>query len=259
MRGFTLAFCLACCAAGSPTVLITGATGRLGSLLYSEAVSKAGIGKVRAFVTNVTKARESLKCDKCDASEGIYAGNVTDRASLAAAMDGVDSVLIAVGSSPKDSPAEQRAIEFGGVENTVAALYGAKNEGTAPSERQVVLCSSMGTTDPNPPPFEGGKVLFWKLNAEAFLMSSGIGATVVKPCGLKDGPAGRSGLNTLHDDKNPAPLSFTIARADVAAVMAEAVAQRSSGLRFGLCNKAFGPPTHDLAALLREAQWPWQK
>ena len=90
MRGFTLAFCLACCAAGSPTVLITGATGRLGSLLYSEAVSKAGIGKVRAFVTNVTKARESLKCDKCDASEGIYAGNVTDRASLAAAMDGVE-------------------------------------------------------------------------------------------------------------------------------------------------------------------------
>ena len=44
------------------------------------------------------------------------------------------------------------------------------------------------------PPFEGGKVLFWKLNAEAFLMSSGVPAVVVKPCGLTDG------ANRLPDD-----------------------------------------------------------
>jgi len=67
-----------------------------------------------------------------------------------------------------------RAVEFDGVEHQVAALA-QQNARALPSLR-VVLCSSMGTTDPKPAPFKGGSVLFWKLNAEAFLMGSGLGA-----------------------------------------------------------------------------------
>ena len=44
----------------------------------------------------------------------------------------------------------------------------------APLPRPQVLLSSMETTNPHPNPFEGGAVLFWKLNAEAFLEASGI-------------------------------------------------------------------------------------
>ena len=43
-----------------PDVLVTGATGRLGSLLYQQAKADARIGQVRGFVNNVTKARATL-------------------------------------------------------------------------------------------------------------------------------------------------------------------------------------------------------
>jgi|AntAceMinimDraft_5_1070358.scaffolds.fasta_scaffold111426_2 hypothetical protein len=58
----------------------------------------------------------------------------------------------------------------------------------------------MGTTDPNPKPFAGGPDLFWKLQAEAFLATSGLPFAVVKPCGLADGALGASRLVAGHDD-----------------------------------------------------------
>jgi len=107
-----------------------------------------------------------------------------------------------------------RAVEFDGVEHQVAALA-QQNARALPSLR-VVLCSSMGTTDPKPAPFKGGSVLFWKLNAEAFLMGSGLGSTIVKPCGLSSGEAGMHGLGVSHNDDLPSPGTFLVARADVA-------------------------------------------
>ena len=66
-----------------PDVLVTGATGRLGSLLYAQAKADTRIGSVRAFVTNVTHARDTLGCQKCDPSEGIYVGDVRNPLGLA--------------------------------------------------------------------------------------------------------------------------------------------------------------------------------
>ena len=126
-----------------------------------------------------------------------------------------------------------RAVEFDGVENQAAALA---NQATDLSSVRVVLCSSMETTDPKPLPFMGGPVLFWKLNAEAFLGSSAIGSAIVKPCGI-EGTYGRRGkhLNVGHDDKLVGTGHGAISRADVAAVMVEAVVQRSKDLRFDIC------------------------
>ena len=99
--------------------------------------------------------------------------------------------------------------------------------------------------------------MFWKLNAEAFLGSSGIPNAIVKPCGL-DATYGRGGKQLLvgHDDK--LPRDGMISREDVAAVMLEAIASRASGLRFDLC-VGNGAPTTDLAALLDHARYPWDK
>lgn len=239
-----------------PNVLITGATGRLGSLLYGQARASADIGSVRAFVTNVTKAKAYLNCSKCDASEGIFVGDVTDKASLAAAMAGVDAVLVAVGASPGDSADKQRAVEFGGVENTVAALYGAPGA-TAPASRQVVLCSSMGTTAPDPSPQEGGSILFWKLNAEAALLSASLKGVVVKPCGLDMGDGGKKALAVGRDDALLDELKVPVMpRADVARVMLRTVARGDAKLRFDLCAKMVGAPTTDLDALIDAAAYP---
>ena len=241
-----------------PSVIVTGATGGTGSLLYKQLKADPRVGMVRAFIYNTSTAHEDaqkiLNCTICDASEGIYYGDVTVPATLTPAFAGVDTVAIAVGAPGGSDEDEQKAIEFIGVENQVKALVAS---GSSPmSENRVVLCSSMGTTDPNPKPFMGGPILFWKLNAEAFLMSSGIGNVIVKPCGIegKYGP-GEKELIVGHDDT--LPHYGAISRLDVARVMAEAVAERASGLRFDICIGK-GEPTTDLSALLVAARWPWQ-
>ena len=120
-----------------PDVLVTGATGRLGSLLYQQAKADARIGSVRAFVTNVTRARATLGCQKCDPSEGIYVGDVRNPLALNAAANGVDAVLVAVGASPSDTPAVAKAIEVDGVEVDVD---------------QKELAEAYAAPEPDPPP-----------------------------------------------------------------------------------------------------------
>ena len=131
---------------------------------------------------------------------------------------GVDVLADVVGGGGS-TEAGQKAVEFEGVMNQVQALVGGK----APSEastKYVVMCSSMGTTDPKPAPYEGGTALFWKLNAEAFLLSSGVPSAVVKPGGLMNAPCCQQTLRTGHNDdllKTVSPP--VVARADVARVM----------------------------------------
>lgn len=59
---------------------------------------------------------------------------------------------------------------------------------TSAGVKQVLLVSSMGTTEPDSflDKLAGGHSLFFKLNAEAVVMSSNIPFTVVKPSGLLD-------------------------------------------------------------------------
>lgn len=237
-----------------PRVLVTGATGRTGALLYLRLKKDPRVAEVRALVRgNATRVRQALGCGRCDASEGIFYGDVTNASSLICPARGVDTLAIAVGAG---EGSDERAVEFGGVENQLAALAQNRAPNGSLDHLRVVLCSSAGTTDPVPAPFKGGSILFWKLNAEAFLGASGVGATVVKPCGLLDGPPGRAQLVVGHDDAW-AGEAFTVARADVAAIMAEAVVERSRGLRFALCNGP-GLPGTDLAGLLNRARWPWE-
>jgi len=60
-------------------------------------------------------------------------------------------------------------------------------------------------------------------------MGSGLGSTIVKPCGLSSGEAGMHGLGVSHNGDLPSPGTFLVARADVARVMREAVIERSAG------------------------------
>merc|ERR1719282_890853 len=61
--------------AAAVEVLVTGATGGTGAALYLQLKAR-GVG-VRAFVRNATKAREVLGCERCDASEGIFVGDIS--------------------------------------------------------------------------------------------------------------------------------------------------------------------------------------
>ncbi|KAJ1458821.1 hypothetical protein M885DRAFT_479976 [Pelagophyceae sp. CCMP2097] len=239
--------------ASAKVLLITGATGRLGVELYNQAKASGEFSEVRALVTNCTKAVESLNATCGDA--GVFEGDVTDAASLAAAMDGVDAVAIAVGASPGDDADRQRAVEFYGVENTAAALWQARGT-TSPKDRQVVLCSSMGTTQPDPSPGTGGSILFWKLNAEAQLLTARLKTVVVKPCGLSKAAPSTHELVIGHDDTLLSLKVPLVPRSDVARVMLAAIRRGDSKLRFDLCAKVGGTATVDLDGLLDEAAYP---
>jgi uncharacterized protein YbjT (DUF2867 family) len=251
------------------TVLVTGATGRLGALLYKELKKKGAT--VRAFVRDAEKARTVLGCSACDEREGIYVGDVTHPEDLQNAMaDGsVTTLAVAIGAGYKDPPEVVKAVEFDSVVSSVRALglsaaRGATKGGDHNNLR-VVFCSSMGT-EQSPPPKWGGPILHWKLNAETFLATSGISTTIVKPCGLPEHMAGKN--STLLVGHHGAIMEgsdyHTVSREDVASVMAEAAVglsnskSRCLNLRFDLCSKP-GPPTTDLEALIESARWEWDQ
>lgn len=261
-------FLAAACAAGSPTILVTGATGGTGLLVYN-LLKEKGIN-TRAFVRNVTKARSVLKCNKCDASEGIFVGDVTQEASMTEAMSGVTGLAVVTSSmphctdfrDPKTCSYPKHAypvdVDFDGGKAQIAAYAKGRDESSTGS---VVLCSSMGTTEPDNflDQLGNGHIGFFKLNEEAALMSSGIPFTIVKPCGLTNDPAGQRELIVGHDDEiNVKPPA--IPRGDVARVMVEALLnpQDTSGLRFDLCSQV-GHPTTDLGEVFQKAKYPWQK
>lgn len=255
--GLTLALLVSVAATddSSIQVLVTGACGRTGSELYRLLKADSRV-EVRGLVLNKTKAQQVLNCTKCDPSEGIYVGDVTQPETLTEAFHGVTTVAIAVGSPYDASKEEVKDIEFYGVENQLAALA----NGSSPlADLRVVFCSSGATTNPNPPAFEGGVSLFWKLNAEAFIGSSGIGATIVKPCGLNTNEPSKHRLVVGHDDKLPFPGAMvSVSLKDVARVMAEATVRQTSHLRFDMCSGVGGKPTTDANDVLVSAQWSWQ-
>ena len=102
----------------------------------------------------------------------------------------------------------------------------------------------------------GGADLFWKLQGEVALLSSGLGTVVViKPCGLVD--SGEGTMVTGHDDA--LAVAMPVSRANVAAVAAEAIVDVALPpvLRFDLCMKK--GPVNAPSDVLEQARFQWQK
>jgi len=260
--------CLAGLAA-STTVMITGATGRSGSLVY-EALKKDDPSlSLRAFVRNATKAGKVLGCSKCDESEGIFVGDLNKPETLTAGMKGADVLVITTGpivlpGSCKLGPlgckyakdATPKITQYDGVKSSVTAFANAGG-------KRVILMSTMETSSPDNflDKLGGGHATFYALNGEAWVMASGLEFTIVKACGLSDVPAGHNKLIVGHDDVGFSLMEdHSVARADVAAVMAAAVtAPEAKNLRFDFCSEKFGKVDKNAEDVLKAAQLPWEK
>lgn len=251
---------------GATPVVITGATGHTGSATY-KILKSAGV-EVRGLVRNVTKAKEVLGCTKCDASEGIYVGDVTKPETLTDVMAGAGQLVIVTSAFPVCNPFPQCTyskgaypvdVDFNGGKNQVEAFV--KGAG---GKKPILLVSAMGTTEPDSQldKMGNGQIGFYKLNMEAFMMTSGLPFTIVKPCGLGSDAGGKDEMIVGHDDAEGWDLKVPVQRADVARVLAAAVQNPSdaANLRFDLCAKA-GKPTADadLPALLKSARYPWEQ
>jgi uncharacterized protein YbjT (DUF2867 family) len=86
-----------------PVILVTGATGNIGSRVVRDLVGR-GL-PVRAFVRDVPRARALL-------GEGVEfaQGELSDRAAILRAADGVDTVFLACGNGPRQVEFETNAI-----------------------------------------------------------------------------------------------------------------------------------------------------
>jgi uncharacterized protein YbjT (DUF2867 family) len=142
--------------------------------------------------------------------------DVTLPDTLPAAMAGVSYVLCAIGASTATPPNDPENVDYRGVANLAEA---AKAAGV----RRFVLMSSIGagTADPEAPLNRVfGMVLMWKGKGEESLRASGVPYTIVRPGGLADCAAGRSGVDVQPGD---ARISGRICRGDVALVMIDAL------------------------------------
>ena len=135
------------------TVLVTGATGRTGSILFNLLRQQHNATlTVRGLTRNKTKAQQILNCGQCDEAEGIFVGDVTVPSTLVRPMDGIDALVILSSSAPHVLPngswvyppgGTPREVDFlGGNAQVLAALA----SGTC---TQILLVSSMGTTEPD--------------------------------------------------------------------------------------------------------------
>jgi len=255
------------------TVVVSGATGRSGNLFYNR-LKKENLFNIRTFVRNAAKAKAMLGCDKCDESEGVFVGDITEPASMKAVMTGADVLAIFTSSAPQchgipvgpfgncsyPKGAEPKIIDFQGTKAQVAAFAGA---GGDPKLKQIVYMSTMDTTVPDNflDKLGQGHVAFYHLQAEAIIMSSGIPFTIAKACGLGDGEGGTQRLSVGHDDETFS-FTHTVKRDDVARVLAEAVKHpaESAKLRVDICSHWFGSATTDIVAdVFKAGRYPWQK
>lgn len=216
---------------GREVVLVAGATGGTGQEIVGRLLADGY--RVRAFVRDADRAREKFG----DTVE--YAvGDVRDRATIDAALDGVDALISAIGSGRGDPANGPEFVDFGGVRNMADAA-------AAAGLRQFVLVSSMGVTHEDHilnKMFDN--VLRWKFRGEEALRSSGVPYTIVRPGGLINDDGGKKAIVFAQGDEG----TGAIPRADVARVCVAALGTPLALNKTFEVNSGKSAPARDLAA-----------
>ena len=195
-------------AAETGKVLVAGATGQTGRPLV-KILKQQGFA-VRAMVRGETSGAE------LGADEAVKA-DLTDRATLPAAVRGVDYIITTVGSGRSSLPED---VDYRGI----AALTDAAK---AAGVKQIVIMSSIGAeiTSPDDPSVRRGAVMIAKGKGEAHVRQSGLAYTIVRPGALDNCESGKTALKLglVSAAAYFAAKLPRICRADVAAVMAAAL------------------------------------
>ena len=179
------------------------------------------------------------------------------------AMAGCEAVVIATSAKPAPTGetkedgrpvfgfpnGQPEAVDWLGQKSQIDAAI-AQGPGT-----HVVICSSMGGTDPNHMlnSLGNGNILKWKRKAELYLIESGRPYTIVHPGGLINEPGGERELVLGVDDSQAGTESRTVPREDVAEVIVQALlndAYRGRSIDLRAKPVGDGAPTRDFGALL---------
>ena len=223
-------------------VLVTGATGRTGSLVLKKLRDEPDKFEVIGLARSLLKVQELF-----GSSEDFVIGDIKDKSSLNSAISGCDALVILTSAVPKmvTPPTQGQRPEFEfapqGLPEEVD-WQGQKNQIDAAKDagvEHIVLVGSMGGTNPNHPlnRMGNGNILIWKRKAEQYLIDSGIDYTIIRAGGLVDSMGGvrqllvgkNDNLRNYPSDGSPS----TIPRADVASVVVKALSEPNAR------NKAF--------------------
>jgi nucleoside-diphosphate-sugar epimerase len=181
-------------------ILIVGATGQTGRIIVQKLIDRGE--QPRVLVRDQALA-ENLFGSNAQA----MIGDVRQIESLSPAMDGIDTVISAIGSRTPVGKNCPKRVDYQGVENLVQAALDA-------GVRRFILISSIAVTKPGHPMNCFGKVLAYKLKGEDALRNSSMDYLVIRPGGLKDTPGGKKSLILDQGDD----IMGTISRSDVAAL-----------------------------------------
>lgn len=173
--------------------LVAGATGQTGRRIVQELV-RQGI-PVRALVRNLATAQDVLPGEA-----ELVVGDVLDVPSLERAIAGCTVLLSATGAAPSFDPTGPYRVDYEGTKNLVDVAKSQNIE-------QFVMVSSLCVSQLLHPLNLFFLILVWKKQAEAYLQSSGLPYTIVRPGGLKneDNADGivMAGADTLFEGSIP--------------------------------------------------------
>lgn len=202
------------------TVLIVGATGSIGRLVVAEALRQGH--RVRALV------RDARKAAALPDGAAIVVGDVTRPETLEAAVDGVEAIVMTLGSDGSGK-AGAEAVDYGGVRNMLFAL------GDRPA--RIALMTAIGVTNRTSDYNRRTEAHDWKRRAERLVRASGRRYTIVRPGWFDYNAADEQRIVMLQGDTRQAgdASDGAIARTQIARVLvASLTADAASAKSFEL-------------------------
>ncbi|XP_072966446.1 uncharacterized protein At5g02240-like [Typha angustifolia] len=243
------------------TVLVTGAGGRTGQIVYRKLKERSEQYIARGLV----RTEESK--EKVGGADDVYIADIRDADRLIPAVQGIDALIILTSAVPKMKPGfdptKGGRPEFyyeDGLYPEQVDWIGQKNQidsAKASGVKHIVLVGSMGGTNPNHPlnSLGNGNILVWKRKAEQYLADSGVPYTIIRAGGLQDKDGGIRELLVGKDDELLQTDTKTVPRADVAEVCIQALHFEESKFKaFDLASKpeGAGTPTKDFKQLFSQ-------
>ncbi|KAK2657852.1 hypothetical protein Ddye_010904 [Dipteronia dyeriana] len=243
------------------TVLVTGAAGRTGQIVYKKLKERSDHYVARGLV----RTEESK--EKIGGADDVFVGDIREADSIIPAIQGLDALIILTSAVPTMKsgydPSQGGRPEFyfeDGAYPEQVDWIGQKNQidaAKAAGVKQIVLVGSMGGTNLNHPlnSLGNGNILVWKRKAEQYLADSGIPYTIIRAGGLQDKEGGIRELVVGKDDELLETETRTIARGDVAEVCIQALQFEEAKFKaFDLASKPekIGTPTKDFKALFSQ-------
>ena len=213
-------------------VLVTGATGRTGSIVVNKLREYPTEFKVVGLARNEAKVKEIW-----GSGSDFYFGTIKDKTAIEKAISGCNALVILTSAIPqmKGTPEPGERPEFyyaDGESPEEIDYYGQINQidaAKAAKINHIVLVGSMGGTNENNPfnKIGNGNILIWKRKAEQYLIDSGIDYTIIRAGGLLNEPGGKRELLVGKNDEllnnPPDGIRPVIPREDVAELVVQAL------------------------------------